>query len=412
MPSVPVRTVYLYVKMSNIYIQEPATNGKVILTTTVGEIEIELWSRECPIACRNFVQLCLDGYYDGTVFHRVVPSFIVQGGDPTGTGDGGEAAAGKPFQDEFHTRLRYNRRGLVGMVNSGPNTNGSQFFFTMGPTTELEKKNTLFGKVVGNTLFNMLKLEEGEIEDEKPLHKQKVLHTEVISNPFDNMVANPRSQTLLKTDEQKDKSVVSAKAIKNFGLLSFGNEAEEDEEEINQITTNFKQRGGGKSAHDLMNDPTLSKQSILHDENPNENPNEIEQKKVDIDDNDTNEQLEIIRNKLKSNENSKKKIKDNKEPEASVKSNDTVKNEIHQIRKELKQAKKQPVVVNPTNIVETPNIIEAIETSSIQVKPTETTAILDDLMSGTRRHAKKQHITHSMTRESKLPANFCKNTSP
>ncbi|CAF0997494.1 unnamed protein product [Didymodactylos carnosus] len=368
MPSVPVRTVYLYVKMSNIYIQEPATNGKVILTTTVGEIEIELWSRECPIACRNFVQLCLDGYYDGTVFHRVVPSFIVQGGDPTGTGDGGEAAAGKPFQDEFHTRLRYNRRGLVGMVNSGPNTNGSQFFFTMGPTTELEKKNTLFGKVVGNTLFNMLKLEEGEIEDEKPLHKQKVLHTEVISNPFDNMVANPRSQTLLKTDEQKDKSVVSAKAIKNFGLLSFGNEAEEDEEEINQITTNFKQRGGGKSAHDLMNDPTLSKQSILHDENPNENPNEIEQKKVDIDDNDTNEQLEIIRNKLKSNENSKKKIKDNKEPEASVKSNDTVKNEIHQIRKELKQAKKQPVVVNPTNIVETPNIIEAIETFLIHVK--------------------------------------------
>jgi len=82
-------------------------------------------------------------------------------------------------KDEFHTRLRYNRRGLVGMVNQGPNTNASQFFFTLGNTPELDKKNTLFGKVVGNTLFNMLKLGEGEIVGETPVRKQKVIKTEV-----------------------------------------------------------------------------------------------------------------------------------------------------------------------------------------------------------------------------------------
>ncbi|CAF3975604.1 unnamed protein product, partial [Rotaria sp. Silwood1] len=131
----------------------------------------ELFSKECPLACRNFVQLCMDGYYDGTVFHRVVPNFIAQGGAPTGTGEF--------FADEFHTRLRFNRRGLVGMVNQGPNLNASQFFFALGSTAELDKLNTLFGKVVGNTLFNMLKLGEGEIIGEIPVHKHKIIKAEV-----------------------------------------------------------------------------------------------------------------------------------------------------------------------------------------------------------------------------------------
>ena len=74
--------------MSSVYVNEPPTDGKVILHTTVGEIEVELWSKEIPKGCRNFVQLCLEGYYDNTIFHRVIKDFIVQGGDPTGTGQG------------------------------------------------------------------------------------------------------------------------------------------------------------------------------------------------------------------------------------------------------------------------------------------------------------------------------------
>lgn len=70
----------------------------MILNTTVGEIEIELWSKEAPKACRNFVQLCLEGYYDGTIFHRIIKDFIAQGGDPTGTGEGGESIYGAPFK--------------------------------------------------------------------------------------------------------------------------------------------------------------------------------------------------------------------------------------------------------------------------------------------------------------------------
>ncbi|VDP19466.1 unnamed protein product [Soboliphyme baturini] len=133
--------------MSSIYITEPPTSGKVLLKTTVGDIEIELWSKECPKAARNFIQLCLEGYYDNTIFHRVVPGFIVQGGDPSGTGLGGSSIYGEPFKDEFHSRLKFIRRGLVAMANGGPNDNGSQFFFTLEKAPELQDKHTVFGKV-------------------------------------------------------------------------------------------------------------------------------------------------------------------------------------------------------------------------------------------------------------------------
>ncbi|XP_019863502.1 PREDICTED: peptidyl-prolyl cis-trans isomerase CWC27 homolog isoform X1 [Amphimedon queenslandica] len=152
--------------MSSIYITEPPTKGKVVnpaaavlvttgpspqvlLKTTLGDIDIELWSKEAPLACRNFIQLCLEDYYNDTIFHRVVFEFVAQGGDPTGTGEGGESIYGSPFKDEFHQRLKFNRRGLVGMANGGKNDNTSQFFITLGRTDELNNKNTLFGKVRG-----------------------------------------------------------------------------------------------------------------------------------------------------------------------------------------------------------------------------------------------------------------------
>lgn len=81
---------------------EPPTTAKVVLETNYGVLEIDLWARECPRACRNFIQLCLEGYYDKTIFHRVIKDFMVQGGDPTGTGTGGESIYGEPFPDEFH----------------------------------------------------------------------------------------------------------------------------------------------------------------------------------------------------------------------------------------------------------------------------------------------------------------------
>eukprot|EP00099_Drosophila_melanogaster_P021316 NP_648508.1 uncharacterized protein Dmel_CG10907 [Drosophila melanogaster] len=243
--------------MSNIYIQEPPTSGKVLLKTTVGDIDIELWARECPKACRNFVQLCLEGYYKNTEFHRLVKGFIVQGGDPNGDGTGGESIYGQPFKDEFHSRLRYTRRGLVGMANSGKDDNGSQFFFTFAPTPELQNKNTLFGKITGDTIYNMLKLEDGIVDhQERPMHAHRIVSTEVLSNPFDDIVPRILSQPSTKSKKTKKER----QGVKNFGLLSFGEEAEGDEEETNVYV---KQNAGkAKSLHDVTDDPKLSKEPI------------------------------------------------------------------------------------------------------------------------------------------------------
>ncbi|GAV09166.1 hypothetical protein RvY_18757-2 [Ramazzottius varieornatus] len=245
--------------MSNIYIQEPPTNGKVIMYTTVGDIEIELWSKETPLACRNFVQLCLEGYYNQTIFHRLAPNFVVQGGDPSGTGFGGESIYGEPFRNEPHSRLRFMRRGLLATANNGDNhSNGSQFFFTLDATPDLQNKHTIFGKAVGTTLFNMLKLGESEIDaNERPVYLNKILKTEVVINPFDDIV--PRS---FASDKPAEAPVDSkAKATKNFGLLSFGEEAEEEEEETEATISEF--RTVSKSLHDVVDDPKMSSQSVL-----------------------------------------------------------------------------------------------------------------------------------------------------
>ncbi|XP_026130422.1 spliceosome-associated protein CWC27 homolog [Carassius auratus] len=247
--------------MSNIYIQEPPTNGKVLLKTSAGDIDIELWSKEAPKACRNFTQLCMEGYYDGTIFHRVVPEFIVQGGDPTGTGTGGESIYGRPFKDEFHTRLRFNRRGLVAMANAGPHDNGSQFFFTLGRADELNNKHTIFGKVTGDTVYNLLRLAEVECDkDERPLNPHKIRSSEVLHSPFDDII--PREIKVKKEKNKGEGKKSQSKATKNFNLLSFGEEAEEDEEMVNQVSQTLK--GKSKSSHDLLkDDPKLSSVPVV-----------------------------------------------------------------------------------------------------------------------------------------------------
>ncbi|XP_009572843.1 PREDICTED: peptidyl-prolyl cis-trans isomerase CWC27 homolog, partial [Fulmarus glacialis] len=230
---------------------------RVLLRTTAGDIDIELWSKEAPKACRNFIQLCMEEYYNNTIFHRVVPGFIVQGGDPTGTGSGGESIYGAPFKDEFHSRLRFNRRGLVAMANAGPHDNGSQFFFTLGRADELNNKHTIFGKVTGDTIYNMLRLAEVEVDkEERPLSPHKIRSSEVLFNPFDDIV--PRPNKKLKKDKLEDETKKSkVKGTKNFNLLSFGEEAEEEEEEVNRVSQSMK--GKSKSSHDLLkDDPHLS----------------------------------------------------------------------------------------------------------------------------------------------------------
>ena len=112
--------------------------------TERGDFEVELFADDAPLTDENFVNLARSGFYDGTTFHRVIPGFMAQGGDPTGTGRGGP---GYQFGDEFSPRRRHDAAGVLSMANAGPGTNGSQFFITFGPTPHLNDRHTVFGRV-------------------------------------------------------------------------------------------------------------------------------------------------------------------------------------------------------------------------------------------------------------------------
>ncbi len=121
--------------------------SRVQFETSVGSFTVELYVHHAPRTCTNLLNLAKIGYYDKTVFHRVIRDFIVQGGDPTGTGRGGESIFGGKFEDEISPELKHTGAGVVSMANSGPNTNGSQFFITLAPTPSLDGKHTIFGRV-------------------------------------------------------------------------------------------------------------------------------------------------------------------------------------------------------------------------------------------------------------------------
>eukprot|EP01111_Echinosteliopsis_oligospora_P007463 TRINITY_DN2253_c0_g1_i1.p1 TRINITY_DN2253_c0_g1~~TRINITY_DN2253_c0_g1_i1.p1 ORF type:complete len:173 (+),score=48.05 TRINITY_DN2253_c0_g1_i1:62-580(+) len=119
----------------------------VQLDTTMGSIIIELYWEHAPKTCKNYYELAKRGYYNNVPFHRIIKDFMIQGGDPTGTGRGGESIYGDKFGDEITPKLKHTGAGILSMANSGPNTNGSQFFITLAPTPWLDGKHTIFGRV-------------------------------------------------------------------------------------------------------------------------------------------------------------------------------------------------------------------------------------------------------------------------
>jgi peptidyl-prolyl cis-trans isomerase SDCCAG10 len=233
----------------------PITNGKVILYTTMGEIEIDLWSKEAPKTCRNFVQLCLEGYYNGCIFHRIIEDFIVQTGDATGTGSGGTSIYGKPFESEFHSRLRFKQRGLVASAHEDC-LNDSQFFITLNKAEELNFKHTIFGRVVGNSIYNVLKMGELEVDEQnRPVYPPKILKTDVVSNPFPDIQI--RKNITLKQEEDKPQKKKKKKAVKNINLLSFS-------DEIDQSISSSSVSGGIESRFDVLANSKQSKKSTIN----------------------------------------------------------------------------------------------------------------------------------------------------
>lgn len=150
-------------------------NNTVVLETTQGNIELKLMPDAAPKACENFRMLVEKGYYNGIIFHRVIKGFMIQGGDPTGTGRGGSSAWGKPFEDETKKGVGFNRKGILAMANSGPFTNGSQFFITVAPAQWLDTHHTIFGEVTAG--YDVVeKIENTPVgPGDRPVKEQKII---------------------------------------------------------------------------------------------------------------------------------------------------------------------------------------------------------------------------------------------
>lgn len=151
-------------------------NPLVVLETTQGKITLELFPDTAPLAVENFITHVKNGYYNGLIFHRIIRGFMIQGGDPSGTGRGGESIWKKPFKDEFAPNVLFNRKGILAMANAGPFTNGSQFFITVAPTPWLNGRHTIFGEVKSG-YENVRKLEMVEVSAgaNRPYEEQKII---------------------------------------------------------------------------------------------------------------------------------------------------------------------------------------------------------------------------------------------
>jgi len=161
----------------NLFAQE---NPHVVLETNQGKIELELFPKVAPLAVENFVTHVKDGYYNGIAFHRIIHNFMIQGGDPTETGRGGESIWHKNFKDEFGANLVFDKAGILAMANRGPNTNGSQFFITTGKAPWLNGGYTIFGKVANKeSMKTVMKLNNvattGRSGGDRPLERQEII---------------------------------------------------------------------------------------------------------------------------------------------------------------------------------------------------------------------------------------------
>ena len=159
-----------------------ANDTVAVLKTNIGTIEIKLFPEIAPKAVENFTTHIKNGYYNGLIFHRVIKGFMIQGGDPTGTGRGGESIWKKDFEDEFAPNVVFDKPYLLAMANRGRATNGSQFFITLAPTPHLNGRHTIFGEVIkgkdivakiGNVTTN------GRRGGDKPLFEQKIIKASI-----------------------------------------------------------------------------------------------------------------------------------------------------------------------------------------------------------------------------------------
>jgi len=174
-----LKLVFFVFLLSHLQGANAADNQIVVLETNQGKIEIRLMPAIAPLACENFTKLVKKGFYNGIIFHRVIKNFMIQGGDPTGTGKGGKSIWGKPFEDEVKPGITFYKSGLVAMANAGPNTNASQFFITTAPQPSLNMRYTIFGEVIaGYEVVQKIENTPTNASD-RPLSEQRIIRAYV-----------------------------------------------------------------------------------------------------------------------------------------------------------------------------------------------------------------------------------------
>ncbi|KAI8452355.1 cyclophilin-like domain-containing protein, partial [Phakopsora pachyrhizi] len=158
----------------------------VTFHTNLGELKIEIFVEAVPRAAENFLKLCASGYYDNTIWHRNIKGFIIQTGDPTGTGKGGQSIWGKPFPDEIRSTLKFNQRGIVAMASSTRDSNGSQFFVLYAKQAHLDGNHTIIGRVIDGAINGTLDLMEKVAVNEKHRPVQDIITNSVTihANPI------------------------------------------------------------------------------------------------------------------------------------------------------------------------------------------------------------------------------------
>jgi peptidyl-prolyl cis-trans isomerase-like protein 2 len=189
----------------------PTKKGYIRLHTNFGDLNIELHCDKAPRTCENFITLAEKGYYDGVKFHRSIKHFMLQGGDPTGTGRGGHCIWGETFADELrNNHYKHDDRGVLSMANSGPNTNGSQFFITYKPAPHLNGKHTVFGRVVGG-METLTKIEQVETDSsDRPLKTIKINSCTIFTNPYAEM-----REEEVKKEEEEEAAKVKAEEMRS-----------------------------------------------------------------------------------------------------------------------------------------------------------------------------------------------------
>ena len=366
--------------MSELYITEPPTSGKVILETNYGNIDIELFTLEAPKTCRNFIQHCLNKYYNGCHFFKIFKNFMIQTGDPTNTGGGGESIYSADFRDEFHSRLKFNHRGVVAMNNKNkPNSNGSQFFITLEKCEEMNKKFTIFGKVTGPTYFNAVNISNlSADEDGKPIMNNKeeipkIVNTEVVINPFKDLKPTVDIETIEKrtkiNNKAEDNNVKKKKKkklkIKNITDKMFFNI--DDDEEENEDNNNKDNNNNNETNDKEIKGEKEDEKKIAENENENKEEKEYQNKdELELNEKENNEKekeniIDIKENSeknssesesenesksLSSNDNevqNAKQVLENEEPEITNKKKniEDYKKEINLLRKKIKREKEE-----------------------------------------------------------------------